>query len=447
MFVFGKGTVQTILHHRAKAIVSVNKALSSQDCNVRFSDANLGAVFNLLTVEEGLMMPHFRDEIPYDEQPNAMMMHLNGLKEMLHLRGGLKAVGTNRILQAFILWHTTAHAIAAFAAPNPTTIAYIRTASFPHHPRGYTSKYSRHLVDLCRHASFTESLTELLKSVLILAADLNAWYDDPESLLDALDIQNFSCALECLLLAWLTEREPLITPLEGALCVSLIIFTVRTTEALKRPSDIHLLHFVASKRLESALNCTTRAEWQPCPDLLLWILTIGAISAEGSAESAWFVHQSSLACAEFNIDSAEALLGRLGLCGWVNYKLDDSVHHLWNKIVHFRLEPYLNVPSPSLENADSPPGPLQNNLKEPELTDWRTIDWAAVIAATPVQEANTNNEGGGRDLFIRIDLDPNGQVANELMNKYMALTRRVKNLDTPNARRPKLRERDDSGNG
>lgn len=109
MFVFGKGTVQTILHHRAKAIVSVNKALSSQDCNVRFSDANLGAVFNLLTVEEGLMMPHFRDEIPYDEQPNAMMMHLNGLKEMLHLRGGLKAVGTNRILQAFILWYVTPH--------------------------------------------------------------------------------------------------------------------------------------------------------------------------------------------------------------------------------------------------------------------------------------------------------------------------------------------------
>jgi hypothetical protein len=236
--------------------------------------------------------------------------------------------------------HTTAHAIAAFTAPNPTTLAYIRTANFPHHPRGYVSNHSQHLVGLCRHAGFTESLTELLESVLILAADLNAWYDDPESPLDALDIQNFSCALECLLLAWLAEQEPLVTPLEGALCVSLIIFTVRTTEALKRRSDIHLLHFVASKRLESALNCTTRAEWQPCPDLLLWILSIGAISAEGSAESAWFVHQSSLACAEFNIDSAEALLERLSLCGWVNYKLDESVCHLWNRIVHLRLDHY-----------------------------------------------------------------------------------------------------------
>lgn len=174
--------------------------------------------------------------------------------------------------------------------------------------------------------------------MLILAADLNAWYDNPESPLDALDIQNSSCSLECLLLAWINEREPLITPLESALCVALIIFTVRTTEALKRPTDVHLLHFAASKRLEKALNCTTRAEWQPCPDLLLWILSIGAISADCSAESAWFIHQSSLACAEFNIDSAENLLRRLSICGWVNYKLDESVRNLWNRIVHHRLD-------------------------------------------------------------------------------------------------------------
>jgi hypothetical protein len=58
-----------------------------------------------------------------------------------------------------------------------------------------------------------------------------------------------------------------------------------------------------------------------------------------------------------------------------------------------RLEPYLNAPSPSKENANSPPGPLQNQIKEPELTDWRTIDWAAVVAATPVQETEINNEG------------------------------------------------------
>ncbi|KAH6638151.1 hypothetical protein C7974DRAFT_451445 [Boeremia exigua] len=447
MFVFGKGTVKTILDHRAKAISAVNKALSAQDRAVRFSDANLGAVFNLLTVEEGLMMPQFRGKATRDEQPNATAMHLNGLREMLHLRGGLGAVGTNRILQAFILWHTTAHAIAAFAAPNPTTLQYIRTANFPHHPRGYVPNFSQHLIGLCRYAGLTESLVELLESVLILAADLNAWYDETESPLDALDIQNYSCVLECLLLAWMSEREPLITPLEGALCVALIIFTVRTTEALKRPSDVHQLHFIASKRLESALNCTTRVEWQSCPDLLLWILSVGGISAEGSAESAWFVHQSSLACAEFNIDSADALLDRLSLCGWVNYKLDESVCHLWDRIVHLRLEPYLNAHSPSIDNASSPPGPLQNSLKENELIDWQTIDWAAVISATPAQEADMSNEGDAKCFFADLTIDQSGRAVNELMCKYMSLIIRVANLDAPENRRPKLRDRNDSGNG
>lgn len=105
MFVFGKGTVKSIIHHRAKAISAVNKTLSMQDPTVQFSDANIGAVFNLLTVEEGLRMPHFKDKLPYDEQPNATTMHLNGLQEMLKLRGGLQAVATNRLLQAFILWY------------------------------------------------------------------------------------------------------------------------------------------------------------------------------------------------------------------------------------------------------------------------------------------------------------------------------------------------------
>lgn len=232
--------------------------------------------------------------------------------------------------------HTTAHAIAGFEAPYPTTLAYIRTANFPHHPRGYHPKYAQHLIHLCRNASLTGSLVSLLESVLILAADLNAWYDDAECPLDALDVQNFSCAIECLLLAWINEHGSLITPLEGSLCLVLIIFTVRTTEAMKRPTDVHLLHFVVSKRLENALSCTTSAEWKMCPDLLLWILSIGAISADGSAESAWFVNQSSLACAEFKICSVDELLDRLYLCGWVRYKLDDSVHRLWRKIVNLR---------------------------------------------------------------------------------------------------------------
>lgn len=182
------------------------------------------------------------------------------------------------------------------------------------------------------------SLSALLESALILIADLNALFSDPDSRLDPLDVQNYSCVLECMLLNWLRENEPSIRPLEDALCVALLIFTVRTTEALKHRSDIHMLHFAASKKLEKALSCTNRSEWQSGPELLLWILAIGAISAEGSAESSWFVYQVSLACSEFEIQRADELLDRLHLCGWVSYKLDEAVHHLWESIIKLRLE-------------------------------------------------------------------------------------------------------------
>lgn len=107
MFVFGKGTTKTIFEHRAMAISAVHQTFSELDFASRLSDANIGAVFNLLTIEEGLMMPQLECEVPHEEKSNAMRLHLKGLREMLSLRGGLKAVGTNRILQAFILWYVT----------------------------------------------------------------------------------------------------------------------------------------------------------------------------------------------------------------------------------------------------------------------------------------------------------------------------------------------------
>lgn len=258
-------------------------------------------------------------------------------------------LGPNRFgMCLLIIRHSTAHAIAAFEVPEASTRDYINTGSFPRHPPGYRASISQHLLDSCRRAGVKDSLTELVELILILIADLNYWYGDPDSPLDPLDLQNFSCVLECMSLKWLRENEPLITPLEDALCVALLTFTVRTTEALQRRADVHLLHLAASVRLEQALNCTMRSDWQHCPDLLLWILSIGAISADGSAESSWYVHQTSLACAELGISSAEALLTRLDLCGWVNFKLNEAVKCLWERIIHLRLENRYYTPIGSL---------------------------------------------------------------------------------------------------
>lgn len=234
--------------------------------------------------------------------------------------------------------HSTAHAIASFEAPYLSPSDLNSAAFTPRHLNGHRPNELQHLLECCKIAQVENSLASLVDSALILIADLNVWFGDPDSTLDPLDIQNFSCVLECTLLQWLRENEQSISPLEDALCVALLIFTVRTTEALKRRSDTHTLHYAASKRLAKALSATDRSEWQSCPDLLLWILAIGAISADGSNESSWFVYQASLACSEFSIFNADILLERLHLCGWVSFKLDEAVRHLYESIINLRLE-------------------------------------------------------------------------------------------------------------
>lgn len=416
LYIFGGGTVDTILYHRAQAIAAINAAISNPDKNAGISDANIGAVFNLLTVEESLQLPHFEEAQLQEDQPKQRAIHLNGLSRMIQLRGGLKEINSNRILQAFILWHATTYAIFHFSAPDNSILDYISTANFPRHPPGYQPNISQHLIEYCHYAGVKEKLTALVESVLVLTADLNVWYSDPESPLDPLDIQNFSCALECLLLDWLREHESSVTPLEDALCVALLIFTVRTTEAMKLQTGAHLLHFAASKRLQKALNCTTCDEWQTCPDLLLWVLSIGAISADGSGDSPWYVHQTSLACETFNIYSAETLLERLHYCGWVNYKLNEAVHYLWERIVKLRLEPFVNA-SLIPDDADSPVGPLQHHVAEPDLVEWESIDWAALSLGFDLPDEHAVI-GGDAGVFDHTPSEANVDRLHDLNTGY-----------------------------
>lgn len=107
LYIVGRCSVDTILHHRAQAIAAINAAISHPDVSVGISDANIGAVFNLLTVEESLCLPQFDRERLDEDQPNQYAIHDNGLRRMVQLRGGLQAINSNRILQAFILWCVT----------------------------------------------------------------------------------------------------------------------------------------------------------------------------------------------------------------------------------------------------------------------------------------------------------------------------------------------------
>lgn len=107
LYIVGRGSIETILHHRAHAIAAVNSAISNPDSQISISDANIGAVFNLLTVEESLVLSFFDQERLNENHSDQRAIHLKGLRRMVQLRGGLKAMRSNRILQAFILWCVT----------------------------------------------------------------------------------------------------------------------------------------------------------------------------------------------------------------------------------------------------------------------------------------------------------------------------------------------------
>ena len=115
-WVFGKDTIDAILHHRAQAIAAVNAAILTPD---GISDANIGAVFNLLTIEESLRMPFFD---LHEDHTVQLEIHRTGLQRMVQLRGGLGAIKTNRILQAFMLW-----CVASTSALCPEPVWHVLT--------------------------------------------------------------------------------------------------------------------------------------------------------------------------------------------------------------------------------------------------------------------------------------------------------------------------------
>lgn len=106
LYTGGRCSLDTVFYHKAKAIEFINSAISSPDPSLGISDANIGAVFNLLSVEEALLNPCIQKDAR-ERQYNQRQIHLDGLRKMLQMRGGLKAIRSNRILQAFILWFVT----------------------------------------------------------------------------------------------------------------------------------------------------------------------------------------------------------------------------------------------------------------------------------------------------------------------------------------------------
>lgn len=100
-YAMGLGPFLDISYHKARAVSAVNAMLS--DPESRTSDANIGAVFNLMCVEESLNQPLIKhNETKEGEELDQRIIHLNGLKEMVRMRGGIGAL-ESKTLAGFMM--------------------------------------------------------------------------------------------------------------------------------------------------------------------------------------------------------------------------------------------------------------------------------------------------------------------------------------------------------
>lgn len=92
------------MQFRLQAVTAIQSNLS--DLQSAASDENIAAVFNLLCVEENLFLPSFDDNIGGSKlRPDhaQRLVHMNGLKGLISMRGGVISLGKTRALQMFLI--------------------------------------------------------------------------------------------------------------------------------------------------------------------------------------------------------------------------------------------------------------------------------------------------------------------------------------------------------
>lgn len=212
--------LERFMHHRVRTIEAVQRNLG--DPREAVTDENIATVFNLLCIEENLYL-HAADQLADNPMwlhlqptPAQRQMHMNGLKRMLSLRGGVGNIENARGLQAFIIrWVCTALGCRiifslprsyrqgegwdpdeeekqdrAFAAEHLLPDGLLRKMyQYPESSRLFGSTWP--MVERCRAVGMREELVAQVHTLECLHGDLMGWAAQRDLYgWDALDMQN-----------------------------------------------------------------------------------------------------------------------------------------------------------------------------------------------------------------------------------------------------------------
>lgn len=192
-----------------------------------------------------------------------------------------------------------------------------------------------------------ESLLTILESVNIFISDLATWYGAGRTpyLLDPFDLQKHSCLLMYRLFDWyqLGEDSEIAggkgrEPIDQAICLAHLICLVIATEPYGQSFGSRLSNIVV--KLRQALQRIPVSHWATASNVLLWVVTMGAIGAKGLprfqqhsiSEFDFFSQYSQHLFAPTQTGgfiTAHSLLERLHGSPWISIVFDARAKRLW----------------------------------------------------------------------------------------------------------------------
>ncbi|MCJ1399446.1 hypothetical protein MMC11_002648 [Xylographa trunciseda] len=304
------------LYHRGEVIRTVNKRIGALEREI--SDATIGAVAFLANFEtmNGTLL--------------ASRLHMNGLRQMIALRGGLHTLGQSQVLQRVVIWADFLYSTATCSKP-----------SFPLIPQPTTlTKYSAASGGAMRAGSmiltgrtFLEpgciDIIQDLRSLTVHAAN-------PQSM-SMLDRRAFSSMIYLLEYHLLSQQggsssvqKYSQTPAPLRIAAHLYLYL-----AVRELPSTAEMHYAMARKLQNATKGDLQADLDCLDynyDLFLWIFFIGGAALYGQSERRWFVSELRIICLNMQISSLDHFTDRLAKILWHERFFTQHAATLWAEV-------------------------------------------------------------------------------------------------------------------
>ncbi|KAF3075437.1 hypothetical protein CFAM422_002505 [Trichoderma lentiforme] len=324
------------LHHRGRAINAVQHNLA--DSTLAISNENIAAVFNLLCVEENMFLPIFTATSLFKPDINQRQTHMQGLKEMIRLRGGAHGLSSFKPLQHLLIRHSVPRAAISFQKAKllpPDLISqlfhnYPKSSRFYGEPGPMWRQSSRIGVD--------GKLLDLIRTMECLLQDTRAWFEAPDtSPFDTIDLNTIYSMIISMCVRWYltTESEGRLKAVDAILGLCLMQFAAflcRSTCPARYSGPISVL-----ERLNEHLfyHYHENMAVLHAADLDIWVGILIVLSSDGISgyqDIFWNIYMEIIA-------KNRAVLGSFGdlqtilttNCLWSPYPMDIHAKNIWDE--------------------------------------------------------------------------------------------------------------------